>query len=451
MLAWSVLLLLRCRLEIADHSRLPSHHHRLLSWREKPCLRLCRRRLQPPAGRCQCWVLDKVQWCFVLLTFDQSYVEVDEVGLHVLGCRLTYYKQTVTCVKARFSVALRPQKLKGSLGRTTQDGHLDYPLVVGLLGTGAQDSHLDYPLVVGLLGTGAQDSHLDYPLVVGLLGTGAQDSHLDYPLVVGLLGTGAQDSHLDYPLVVGLLGTGAQDSHLDYPLVVGLLGTGAQDSHLGFHTAPELWNFVPILAPILLYPYLYPQFCTHTFVCIVLYPYLYPYFCIYHQATWWQERGLPTPTAHCLWGLQGTHLPAPRTGGLSTELSSFSVSDRWVKHRTVILQCQWQVGWAQNCHPSVSVTGGLSTELSSFSVGDSELSTELSSFSVGDSGLSTELSSFSVGDRWVEHRTVIIQSQWQVGWAQNCHLLVSVTGGLSTELSSVSVSDRWVEHRTVIC
>ena len=34
----------------------------------------------------------------------------DEVELHVLGCRLTYERQTVSNAEARFSVALRPQK-----------------------------------------------------------------------------------------------------------------------------------------------------------------------------------------------------------------------------------------------------------------------------------------------------------------------------------------------------
>ena len=33
-----------------------------------------------------------------------------DVELHVLGCRLTYWGQTVTNAEARFSVALRPQK-----------------------------------------------------------------------------------------------------------------------------------------------------------------------------------------------------------------------------------------------------------------------------------------------------------------------------------------------------
>ena len=50
-----------------------------------------------------------------------------DVELHVLGCRLTYQGQTDQCVTmvAWFSVALRPQKPSGSLGRKAQDGHLD--------------------------------------------------------------------------------------------------------------------------------------------------------------------------------------------------------------------------------------------------------------------------------------------------------------------------------------
>ena len=39
---------------------------------------------------------------------------------------LTYWGQTVTNACAWFSVALRPQKPQGSLGRGAQDGHLDF-------------------------------------------------------------------------------------------------------------------------------------------------------------------------------------------------------------------------------------------------------------------------------------------------------------------------------------
>ena len=45
--------------------------------------------------------------------------------LNVLGCQLTYQGQAETNAEARFSIALRPRKPEGSLGRTAQDGHLD--------------------------------------------------------------------------------------------------------------------------------------------------------------------------------------------------------------------------------------------------------------------------------------------------------------------------------------
>ena len=45
--------------------------------------------------------------------------------LNVLGCRLTYQGEAETNAEARFSIALRPRKPEGSLGRTAQDGHLD--------------------------------------------------------------------------------------------------------------------------------------------------------------------------------------------------------------------------------------------------------------------------------------------------------------------------------------
>ena len=45
--------------------------------------------------------------------------------LNVLGCRLTYWGQAETKTEAWFSIALRPRKPEGSLGRTAQDGHLD--------------------------------------------------------------------------------------------------------------------------------------------------------------------------------------------------------------------------------------------------------------------------------------------------------------------------------------
>ena len=49
----------------------------------------------------------------------------DEVMLNVLRCRLTYYGQAETNAETWFSIALRPRKPEGSLGRTAQDGHLD--------------------------------------------------------------------------------------------------------------------------------------------------------------------------------------------------------------------------------------------------------------------------------------------------------------------------------------
>ena len=46
--------------------------------------------------------------------------------LNVLGCRLTYQGQAETNAEAWFSIALRPRKPEGSLGRTAQAGHLDF-------------------------------------------------------------------------------------------------------------------------------------------------------------------------------------------------------------------------------------------------------------------------------------------------------------------------------------
>ena len=45
--------------------------------------------------------------------------------LNVLRCQLTYLGQVETSAEAWFSIALRPWKPEGSLGRTAQDGHLD--------------------------------------------------------------------------------------------------------------------------------------------------------------------------------------------------------------------------------------------------------------------------------------------------------------------------------------
>ena len=44
---------------------------------------------------------------------------------NVPRCQLTYYGQAETNAEAWFSIALRPRKPEGSLGRTAQDGYLD--------------------------------------------------------------------------------------------------------------------------------------------------------------------------------------------------------------------------------------------------------------------------------------------------------------------------------------
>ena len=59
--------------------------------------------------------------CVVSSTDDGD----DEVMLNVLRCQLTYQGQAEANAEARFSIALRPRKPEGSLGRTAQDGHLD--------------------------------------------------------------------------------------------------------------------------------------------------------------------------------------------------------------------------------------------------------------------------------------------------------------------------------------
>ena len=53
---------------------------------------------------------------FVVLTMMMMSLDVG----------LTFKGKTVTNACAWFSVALRPQKPKGSLGRGAQDGHLDF-------------------------------------------------------------------------------------------------------------------------------------------------------------------------------------------------------------------------------------------------------------------------------------------------------------------------------------
>ena len=45
--------------------------------------------------------------CWLIVTDESAD---DDVELHVLGCWLTYWGQTVTSAEAVFSVALRPQK-----------------------------------------------------------------------------------------------------------------------------------------------------------------------------------------------------------------------------------------------------------------------------------------------------------------------------------------------------
>ena len=46
--------------------------------------------------------------------------------LSVLRCQLTYQRQAETSAEAWFSIALPPRKPEGSLGRTVQDGPLDF-------------------------------------------------------------------------------------------------------------------------------------------------------------------------------------------------------------------------------------------------------------------------------------------------------------------------------------
>ena len=58
--------------------------------------------------------------------FDLSKIDDDEIELHVLGCRLTYSGQAETSAWAWLSIAVRPRKPEGSLGRKAQDGHLDF-------------------------------------------------------------------------------------------------------------------------------------------------------------------------------------------------------------------------------------------------------------------------------------------------------------------------------------
>ena len=53
-----------------------------------------------------------------LFRYRPLFVVGSVVLLNVLGCRLTYLGQAETNAEARFSIALRPRKPEGSLGRT---------------------------------------------------------------------------------------------------------------------------------------------------------------------------------------------------------------------------------------------------------------------------------------------------------------------------------------------
>ena len=64
-----------------------------------------------------------------LFSLENSRAAVAVKGLTVqfscVAIRLTYWGQAETSAEAWFSIALRPRKPEGSLGRTAQDGHLD--------------------------------------------------------------------------------------------------------------------------------------------------------------------------------------------------------------------------------------------------------------------------------------------------------------------------------------
>ena len=163
------------------------------------------------------------------------------------------------------------------------------------------------------------------------------------------------------------------------------------------------------------------EFCTHTCAHTFVPPILYPHFCMHSFVPILVPTLLYLSPGHLTtrtWPTDAHRSVPMRCSGNSSP----SALDRWVEHGTVILQCRWQ--WVE--HRTVILQCRWQWV---------EHRTVI----------------LQCRWQWVEHGTVILQCRWQVGWAQNCHLLVSVTGGLSTELSSVSVSDRWVEHRTVIC
>ena len=67
--------------------------------------------------------IDCRKLCFVITVFDLE--QFLQVMLNVLGCQLTYQGQAETNAWAWLSIALRPRKPEGSLGRTAQDGQLD--------------------------------------------------------------------------------------------------------------------------------------------------------------------------------------------------------------------------------------------------------------------------------------------------------------------------------------
>ena len=68
----------------------------------------------------------------------------DELMLNVLRCHLTYKGQVVTNAEARFNKSLRPRKPEGSLGRTSQDVHLDFHTADDELMLNVLRCHLTY-------------------------------------------------------------------------------------------------------------------------------------------------------------------------------------------------------------------------------------------------------------------------------------------------------------------
>ena len=71
-----------------------------------------------------------LRYCLYGLFLVEDKKGAQQVGsvrllLNVLRWQLTYQGQAETNAEAWFSIALRPRKSEGSLGRTAQDGHLD--------------------------------------------------------------------------------------------------------------------------------------------------------------------------------------------------------------------------------------------------------------------------------------------------------------------------------------